>query len=132
MKTRQTHEIVLGKKPAANGPAHRKRARARAVDLAVSQGRRAQDVSKSDWEQAKQELLNERDVEPIAGGHEKTAERERWDPVGGSTGYKVRVPSGDEEDAEGRSDVERLVEGGVRHAGRDQMREASREAEENE
>lgn len=34
----------------------RKRARERAVELATSQGRSAQETTKSDWEQAKREL----------------------------------------------------------------------------
>jgi hypothetical protein len=33
-----------------------------------------------------------------------------WNAVPGATGYKVRVPSGDEGDFDGRSDAERLVE----------------------
>ena len=41
----------------------RGRVRARAVELAVSSGRPAQDVSGCEWEQAKRELLGEPDTE---------------------------------------------------------------------
>lgn len=55
-------------------------------------------------------------------------ESERWDPVPGSTGYKTPVPSNDDEDDEGRSDNERLVEEGVAGAEHDQMVQAARAA----
>ena len=56
---------------------------------------------------------------------ESAPESERWDPVPGSTGHKVpEAPSADE-DEEGRSDNERLVEEGIADAEHDQMRQAS-------
>ena len=50
---------------------------------------------------------------PQEGTLESAPESERWDPVPGSTGHKIPVPSNDDEDEEGRSDNERLVEEGV-------------------
>jgi hypothetical protein len=83
--------------------------RERAVELAVISGRLAQDATKSDWEQAKRELTGEPDMDPKDAILEAAPESERWDPLPGSTGHKVRVaPSGDEDD-EGRSDNERLA-----------------------
>jgi len=38
--------------------------RERAVELAIINGRSAQDASKSDWEQAKRELTGEPDIDP--------------------------------------------------------------------
>jgi hypothetical protein len=110
------------------GRATRKMVRERAVELAEAQGRTAQEVSKSDWEAAKRELVGEREVTESA----PASESEQWDPVPGSTGHKVHVPTGDEEDDEGRSDVERLVIEGVWKAGREQKIEAEREAEKEE
>jgi hypothetical protein len=81
-------------------------------------------VSKTDWEAAKRELVGE----PEATESVPASEAEQWDPVPGSTGHKVHVPTGDEEDDEGRSDVERLVIEGVGKAGREQKIEAEREA----
>ena len=57
---------------------------------------------------------------------ESAPESERWDPVHGSTGHKVPVAPGEDEDQEGRSDNERLVEEGIQGAEHDQMRQASR------
>ena len=49
-----------------SGAVTRKMARERAVKLAASSGRSVQDVSKSDWEQAKRELTGG----PDAGSNE--------------------------------------------------------------
>ena len=76
------------------------------------------------WAQVKRKV-----AKPDAGLNpapdESAAQRERWDPIPGSTGHKVHVPSGDDEDDEGRSDMERLVERGVKDAGRNQTRAAA-------
>ena len=116
---------------AGSGKMSRKLMRERAVEVAISQGRTAQDVSKSDWEQAKRDLQIEPDTDESERAQESVAESEGWAMVMGSTGHKVHVPSGDDEDDEGRSDVERLVVEGVRDAGRERREEADREAKEN-
>jgi hypothetical protein len=85
-------------------------------------------VSKSDWEQARRELTGEPDMDPKEAALESAPESERWDPVPGSTGHKVPVASSDDEDDEGRSDNERLVDEGIAGAEHDQTRQASREA----
>ncbi len=110
------------------GTVTRKMVRERAVELAVINGRSAQEVSKSDWEQAKRELTGEPDPDPKEAVLESAPESERWDPVPGSTGHKVPVASSDDEDDEGRSDNERLVDEGIAGAEHDQTRQASREA----
>ena len=102
--------------------------RERAVELAVINGRSAQDVSKSDWEQAKRELTGEPDPDPKEAVLESAPESERWDPVPGSEGRKVPVAPSADEDDEGRSDNERLVDEGIAGAEHDQTRQASREA----
>ena len=97
----------------------------RAVELAVINGRSAQDVSKADWEQAKQELTGDSDTDSNEAVLESAPESERWDPVPGSTGHKVpAAPSADEDD-EGRSDNERLVDEGIAGAEHDQTHQAS-------
>jgi len=107
------------------GTVTRNMVRERAVELAVINGRSAQDVSKSDWEQAKRELTGEPDTDPKEAVLESAPESERWDPAPGSEGRKVpTAPSADEDD-EGRSDNERLVEEGIAGAEHDQMRQAS-------
>jgi hypothetical protein len=100
--------------------------RERAVELAIIDGRSAQEVSKSDWEQAKRELTGGADMDPNEALLETVPESERWDPVPGSTGHIVTVPSVDGEDDEGRSVSERLVEDGVLEAEHDQMVQAEK------
>jgi hypothetical protein len=98
----------------------------RAAELALINGRLAEDVSQSDWDQAKRELAGEPDMDPKDAQLESAPESERWDPVHGSTGHKVQdVPSEDEDD-DGRSDSARLVEGGVQEAEHDQMLQAAK------
>ena len=108
------------------GTVTRKMVHERAMELAVINGRSTQDVSASDWEQAKRELTGESDTDPKEAVLESVPESERWDPVPGSTGHIVPVPSVDDEDDEGRSFSERLVEEGVKEAEHDQMLQAAR------
>jgi hypothetical protein len=108
------------------GTVTHKMVRERATELAVINGRSAQDASKSDWEQAKRELTGEPDADPKEAILESAPESERWDPVPGSTGHIVPVTSIDEEDDDGRSMSERLVEEGVQEAEHDQMLQASK------
>src|SRR5471032_1190627 len=108
------------------GTVTRKMVRERAVELAVINGRSTQDVSVSDWEQAKRELTGESDLDPKEALLESAPESERWDPLPGSTGHIVTVPSVDGEDDEGRSVSERLVEEGMLEAEHDQMLQAAK------
>ena len=128
MKTNPLKEGALTENSAGIGTVTRKMVRERAVELAVINGRSAQDMSKSDWEQAKRELTGDSDTDPNEAALESASESERWDPVPGSTGQKVPgAPSADEDD-EGRSDNERLVDEGMAGAELDQSRQASRKA----
>src|ERR1022692_1828986 len=104
MKTNPLKEGALTENSAGIGTVTRKMVRERAVELAVINGRSAQDVSKSDWEQAQCELTGEPDMDPKEAVLESAPESERWDPVPGSNGHKApEAPSADE-DEEGRSD----------------------------
>jgi hypothetical protein len=112
------------------GTVTRKMVRERAVELAVINGRSAQGVSKSDWEQAKLELTGEPGMAPKEAVLDSAPESERWDPVPGSTGQKVEVSASEDEDEEGRSDNERLVDEGMAGAEGDQNLQATKEAAE--
>jgi len=126
MKTNPLKEGSLTENSAGLGTVSRKMVRERAVELAVINGRSAQNVSKSDWEQAKRELTGEPDMDPKEAILESAPESERWDPVPGSTGHKVPVAASEDEDDEGRSDNERLVNEGIAGAELDQMDQATR------
>ena len=110
------------------GTVTREMVKKRAVELAVQDGRPAQDVSNSDWQQAKRELTGGSDADPKELILESAPESERWNPVPGSTGHKMPVASSEDEDEEGRSDNERLVDEGVAEAGLDQSFQATRQA----
>ena len=64
MKTNPLKEGASTDNSAGIGTVNRKRVRERAVELAIINGRSAQEASKSDWEQAKRELTGERDMDP--------------------------------------------------------------------
>ena len=125
MKANPMKEGVLTENSAGIGTVTRKMVRERAVELAVINGRSAQEVSKSDRDQAQRELTGEPDTDPKEVALESAPESERWDPVPGSTGHKTREAPSADEDEEGRSDNERLVEEGIADAEHDQMRQAS-------
>jgi hypothetical protein len=127
MKSNPLKDGSLTENSAGLGTVTRKMVRERAVELAVINGRSAQEVSKSDWEQAKRELTGESEVDPKETVLESAPESERWDPIPGSTGHKMPAAPSADEDEEGRSDNEKLVEEGIKEAGHDQMRQASLE-----
>jgi hypothetical protein len=103
--------------------------RERATELALINGRSAQDVSVTDWEQAKRELTGRPDLDPQQALLDFAPESERWDPLPGSTGSEVLTTPLEGEDDEGRSLGEKLIEEGVQEAEHDQMLEAAREEE---
>ena len=90
--------------------------------------RSAQEMSESDWDQAKRELTGKSDMDPKEAVLESAPEFERWDPVPGSTGHKMAAAPSEDEDEEGRSDNERLVNEGIAGAELDQMEQATRAA----
>jgi hypothetical protein len=100
----------------------------RAEELAIISGDWLHQVSGSDLDQARHQLTGEPDRASQEATLESVPESERWDPMPGSTGHKVLVPFNDDEDDEGRSDNERLVEEGVAGAEHDQKVQAARAA----
>ena len=100
----------------------------RAEELAIINGSWLHNVSSSDFEQARQQLTGEAEMAPQEVALGSASESERWDLARGSTGHKAPVASNDDEDGEGRSDNERLVEEGVAGAEHDQMVQAARAA----
>ena len=128
MITNPLKQGVLTNNAAGIGTVSRKMVRERAIELAAFDGRPAQDVSKSDWDQAKRQMTGDSGVDPKDHLLESAPESERWDPVHGSTGQKIPTAPSDDEDEEGRSDNERLVAEGVAHADHDQTRHANRDS----
>ena len=128
MKTNPLKEGALTEKSAGLGTVTPKMVRARAAELAVIDGHLSSDATKSHYAQAKRELTGEPDMDPKDAILESAPEAERWDPVPGSTGQKVPATPSEDEDDEGRSDKERLVEGGIAEAEIEQSFQATRAA----
>jgi hypothetical protein len=126
MKRNPLKAGALTENSAGIGTVTRKMVRERAIELAIINGRSARTVSQADWEQAKRELTGKPDLDPKEAILESAPESERWDPVPGSTGHKVPEAPSEDEDDEGRSDNERLVEEGMAGAEHDQMRQATK------
>jgi hypothetical protein len=128
MNTNPLKQGALTENSAGLGTVTRKMVRKRAAELAAIDGRSAQGISKSDQEQARRELTGKPDNDPKIAALESAPESERWDPVPGSTGNKAPVAASEDEDDEGRSDNEKLVEEGVAEAELDLERQATTEA----
>jgi hypothetical protein len=126
MKTNPLKEGILMLNSSGVGTVTRGMVRIRAVELAFIAGRDAHEVLHSDWERAKRELTGASDVDPNEEILESAPDSERWDPISGSSGQKVEVAAGEDEDNEGRSDNERLVEQGIDEAELDRARAASK------
>jgi hypothetical protein len=132
MKTNPLKEGNISENSAGLGTVTRAMVRGRAVELAAINGRSAQEVSRSDWERAKRELTSDSDADSNQAVLESAPESERWDPVPGSRGHRLPVAPSADEDDEGRSDNERLVDEGIAGAEHDQRRQATRAAEESD
>ena len=91
-------EDALTENSAGIGTVTPKMVRQRAAELAVLDGGSAPGGSKSECEQARRELMGEPDTDPEEAALESAPESERWDPLPGSTGHKVPVPPGEDED----------------------------------
>ena len=128
MKTNPLKDGVISENFAGVGTVTRQMVRTRAAELAVIDGLLSSAASKSLFAQAKRELTGVLVVDPNDAILESAPESERWDPVAGSTGHKMRVAPSEDEDDEGRSDIERLVEGGIAEAGIEQSFQATKAA----
>ena len=126
MKPNPLKDGILTENSAGIGTVTRKMVRERAVELAAMDERSAKEMSESDLAQAKRELTGKPDMDPNEATLESAAESERWDPVPGSTGDKVASAPSEDEDEEGRSDNERLVDEGMAGAEHDLSLQASR------
>jgi hypothetical protein len=128
MNTNPSNQGLLAENCIEIGPVNRAMVRARAVELAIINGRSAQEVSKSDWEQAKRELTGASDTDQQETLQEAIPEAQGWDPVPGSSGRQVPESASEDEDDEGRSQSEQLVDEGVAEAEHDQTLQAARSA----
>ena len=128
MKTNSLKDGVISENSAGVGTVTRKMVRARAAELAVIDGLLSSAATKSHFAQAKRELTGVPGIDPSDAVLEAAPESERWDPVHGSTGKKSPVTPSEDEDEDGLSDNERMVEGGIAEAAIEQSLQATQAA----
>ena len=128
MKTSQLQEGLIAENFAGIGTVTRDMVLARARELAIINGHSPDHVLESEFEQAMREMTGGSDIDPKEEAVESMPESERWNPVPGSEGLQAPEFSDADEDDEGRSQSERLVEEGVQEAEHDQMLQAARAA----
>ena len=128
MKKNPLKDGVISENSAGVGTVTRQMVQARAAELAIIDGHLSHDATASHFAQAKRELTGVPDMDPKDEILESATESERWDPLPGSTGTKARVAPSEDEDEDGRSDNERLVEGGIAEAEIEQSLQATRAA----
>lgn len=113
------------------GPVTRAMVQARAQELAVLAGHAPPHVTQAEYQQAKRELTGESDTDRQDAILDALPEAKRWDPVPGSEGRQTPESPSEDEDDEGRSETEQLVDEGAEEAERDRMFQAARAAEKN-
>jgi len=117
---------------AGNSPVTREQVQARARELAQIAGRAPLLVSQADYAQAKVDLTGETDLDRQDAILDALPEETRWNPVPGSTGHQVPESPSEDEDDEGRSETEQLVDEGAMAAERDRLRQAKAKGTQNE
>jgi hypothetical protein len=127
MKINPLKKGKLTEKAASIGTVTREMVQQRAREIAVINGRSANNILPSDWDEAKRELTGCEEIDWKEAELESVPESERWDPVPGFTGHKVAEVQNEDEDSEGRTDAERLFEEGLDEAEHERMVEATEE-----
>jgi len=110
------------------GPVTREMVGARARELALIAGHPPPHVSQTDYERAKRELTGESEIDRQEAVLESLPEAKRWDPMPGSSGHQAPESPHEDEDDEGQSETEQIVDDGVEAAERDQKFQAAIEA----
>jgi hypothetical protein len=125
MKKNPVNKGVLTIKSAGIGTVTREMVQIRARELGRLAGHVNPEVRQADYEQAKRELTGESDVDRQDALLDSLPETKRWDPVPGSVGRQAPESPSEDEDQEGRSETEQLVDEGAEEAERDRMFKAS-------
>jgi len=129
MKKNPINKGVLTENGVGIGVVSRRMIRARAAEDALINGRRPQDATKADNDEARQELAGGPELNSKDTLLESAPEAARWDPVPGSAGHQAPESASEDENEDGESEETQLVEEGVKEATHDQMLQAARAAE---
>jgi len=123
-ETNPLKDGLLTLNSAGIGRVTRRMVRERAVELAAQDGRTLQETSKSDWDEARRQLTGEPGTDLKDAVLDAMPGTTGWNVVPADTGHQVPAAPGEDEDAEGRSDNERLVNEGMAGAEHDQRRQS--------
>ncbi len=129
MKKNPLNKGVLTENFVGIGPATPNMVHSRARELSTIAGRGPDQVTQADYERAKRELTGGPDLDQQEALLDALPESKRWDPVPGSEGRQIPETPSDDEDEEGRSETEQLVDEGAMEAERDRMLRAAQTAE---
>jgi hypothetical protein len=132
METNPSNKGVISSNFSGIGVVTREIIHKRARELALLANRTHREVTPEDLAQARRELAGGSDLDAAEELIEALPESERWDPNRGSEGRQAPEVSNEDEDAEGRSETEQLVEDGAREAEHDKMVQAEESAQEEE
>ncbi len=128
MKKKNSNPGGPGGIPADIDPVTRDQVNVRAHELALIAGRAPPQVSQRDYEQAKRDVTGTSEMDQQDAILDAIPEEKRGDPLPSSTGHQIPEPASEDEDDEGRSASEQLVEKGVADAERDQVLQSAIEA----
>jgi hypothetical protein len=129
MKKNPLNKGILTENSVGVGPVTPEMIRTRAREEALIEGGVEAKVSSADQDQARRELTGGSKMDAQEALLDSIPESERWDPVPGSAGHQAPESPSEDEDEEGRSETEQLVDEGVDEAGRDRMLQAARALE---
>jgi hypothetical protein len=101
----------------------------RAAEIALINGRNLHQHDQSDWEQARRELSGGPEVDPETAILESLCEADRSNELPEAEACRAPESPLEDEDEEGRSETEQLVEEGAQEAARDQRLAAARVAQ---
>jgi hypothetical protein len=110
------------------GPVPREIEHERMPDPTWDAGHPQRQGSPADDDSAKRKLTRTSGAAQQEAILDSISEVKKWNPVPGSAGLQIPESPDEDEDDEGRSESEQLVEGGVEEAERDQILEATRDA----
>jgi hypothetical protein len=123
-------EGLLTDNSVAIGTVSRRMVLERARTLAAIDGRPPHETNKADWDEAKRQMTSDSGAESTEAMIDAATELDTWESDPDSTGHKVAVIAGEDEDSEGRSDQESLMLEGMAGAEMDHSRVASESMDE--
>lgn len=124
MRENQTNEGRFSQHARGLGTVTEAMVRQRARELAIINGRSADQVLDFDLDQARRELTGQERLVPEPTAAEELPEADRWEPVPESVGHTPPTQTASDE----QTFAEKLVEEGVEDAEQDQMVRAARES----